>query len=52
MLQKGLPPPLLVPRQFRHSLEADKEFALEVEKLVEIREKEVYGILVNEITLR
>ena len=50
-LQEVLAPSLFWPRQLRRTLETDEEFALEVEKLVQVGKEEMYRVLVNDIAL-
>lgn len=44
-----LSPSLVLPRQLRRALQPDKEFPLEIKKLVEIGEEKVDCILVNDV---
>jgi hypothetical protein len=49
--QEMLTPPLVLPRQFCRTLEADEKFPLEIEKLVQIRKEKMYRVLVNDVRL-
>lgn len=51
-LEEVLTPPLILPWQFGSAFEPDEELALEIEQLVEIREKEMDSVLVDHVALR
>lgn len=49
---KRQPPALVLPLSLPRAFKTDEEFALKVEKFVQVREEEMDGILINIIPLR
>lgn len=46
-----LAPTLFLPLKFGCAFKSDKKFSLKVEKFIETREEQVYGILVDNVAL-